>query len=188
MSEISIDDRGRALEDSFFRDRDKRLVAEMKAAKDKKRALEDLKLVSGIRDDAVIEQLWEMKVSPESIGSLSIVPLVLVAWADGVVSKKEREAIQQSAVAVGITKGSTAEQLLTHWLTNPPAENLFDTWESYTKALCKGIDPKARTALCSEVMDRARKVAESTGGLLGLVSKVSSEEEYVLAKLKKAFA
>jgi hypothetical protein len=44
-----------------------------------------------------------------------------------------------------------------------------------------------RESLKQQILGRARSVAEATGGFLGLGSKISSEEEIILAELAKAF-
>jgi hypothetical protein len=44
-----------------------------------------------------------------------------------------------------------------------------------------------RESLKNQILGRARSVAEATGGFLGLGSRISNEEEIILAELAKAF-
>lgn len=187
MPDISLDDRGRALEDAFFLERDKKLVAEMKAAKEKKEAIAQLKAVSGIADESVLDRLWSMKISAEVVAATALVPLVQVAWADGKLDDKEQSAVIDAALESGLEKGSAAHQLLKNWLNAKPPSGLFEAWEAYTTELCKGLDAASKKKLEDSVIGRARRVAEAAGGFLGLGSKVSAEEEFVLNRLKKAF-
>ena len=47
--------------------------------------------------------------------------------------------------------------------------------------------PAARDSLGREILGRARRVADATGGFLGLSSRISAAEEAVLANLATAF-
>ena len=53
--------------------------------------------------------------------------------------------------------------------------------------LCAELNEAERTELKNEILGRARSVAETAGGFLGLGKRVSPEEEVVLAELAKAF-
>ena len=57
----------------------------------------------------------------------------------------------------------------------------------YIGALTQSLSVDASDRLRDEVLGRARQVAKEAGGFLGLGSKVSADEERVLAELEKAF-
>lgn len=183
----AFDDRRRALEEQFFRNQDQKLVASMKAEAEKKQLKEGLKSASGIQDPAVLDRLADLKIGAETLAALSIVPLVEVAWCDGELDAKEKEAILRAAAGLGIAPGSPAHGLLTGWLQKAPPMELLGAWESYTRMLCERFDPAARAKLRDELIGRARKVAEAAGGFLGLMSKISQPEQNMLDRLAKAF-
>ena len=105
MSHESLDDRRRALEEAFFAKQDavlrKKLAepAELRAKKDAYSA------VSGITDEAVLDALAKLDVTPETLAALSLVPLVAVAWADGSIDAKERAAVLRAAGDTGLAAG-----------------------------------------------------------------------------------
>jgi hypothetical protein len=186
-SEVSFDDRGRALEDAFFRDQDKRLLDEMKASKERSQALADLKAVSGIAHDEVLVKLVDLGIRPQTFAALTLVPLVEVAWADGEISASERKALIEAAESVGIQPKTAPHRLLESWLSQAPPASMLATWETYAKTLAASLEPTARDLLRDDVIGRARRVAEAAGGFLGLVSKVSAAEQRILDRLAKAF-
>jgi hypothetical protein len=61
------------------------------------------------------------------------------------------------------------------------------TWREYVSALSATLTDDARQALKSELLGRARTVAEAAGGFMGMGQKVSAAEAAVLGELEQAF-
>ena len=136
----------------------------------------------------MLQKLVELGVRPESVAPLALVPIVEVAWADGKVDEKERRAVLDAADARGIRAGDLQHGLLQRWLSHRPSAKLLEAWQHYVAGLCAQLDAEQRNALRGELLDRARAVAEASGGFLGLGSKVSPSERAVLQRLEAAFA
>lgn len=182
-----LGERKKALEEQFFARQEKELrerVRREQAAKARRGALAE---ASGIRDEAVLDHLTSLDLDGETVAALSLVPLVEVAWADGTLHDNEREAVLRAARESGVAPDTAAGALLESWLETRPDAELLTAWEGYVEALVAGLDPRERQALRHELLDRARTVAESAGGFLG-VGKVSEAETAMLARLEKAFA
>lgn len=186
MPDDFLGDRQKALEDSFFAKQNAELIERMRAEKAKLSAKEGLEKTSGIRDEAVLARLVELKIGPETWAALSLVPLVEVAWADGVIADPERRAILSAAETQGVAPGSATRELLESWLGQRPEHKLLETWGAYTVDLCSRLSESERSALESEVLGRARDIASAAGGMLGF-GKISQKEETVLAELAHAF-
>ena len=62
----------------------------------------------------------------------------------------------------------------------------LSAWKDYVSALISTMDATTRYTLEQELLSRARTVAESAGGFLG-IGTISSEEEDKLAELARAF-
>jgi hypothetical protein len=67
-------DRGRSLEDEFFRREDRRLMARLDELKAAESAREALAKASGITNPAVLEKLMELGIRAETVAALSIRP------------------------------------------------------------------------------------------------------------------
>ena len=81
-------DRGKSLEDEFFRREDRRLMERLKELKTAEATREALAQALGITRSAVLQELTELGVSAETVAALFTVPLVEVAWADGTLDAK----------------------------------------------------------------------------------------------------
>ncbi len=187
MPEDFLGDRRKALEESFFARENARLLDRLKAEKDTHATREALAQVSGIRSDEVLEKLCELGVEADTWVAVSVAPLVEVAWADGKINDSERAAVLSGAEANGIGSSSPGYQLLESWLAHRPDGRLLEVWGEFIVDLCAELSEAERTELKNEILGRARNVAESAGGFLGLGKRISPEEEVVLAELAKAF-
>ena len=113
-------DRGRSLEDEFFRREDQRLLAKLNDLKAAATTREALAKASGINAPEVLDKLLALGIKAETVAALSIVPLVEVAWADGSLDARERQVILDRARDSGVAPGSTAQALLEAWLERRP--------------------------------------------------------------------
>lgn len=180
----TLDDRGRALEDEFFHKENKRLLDALKverAAADAKQALRGL---TGIADDGLLDALVATGLSASNLAMLSLVPLVAVAWADGIIEPQERSAIQRAANERGLTD-PVATELLEGWLSKHPPESLLATWEKYVGMLRGSMTADQSRELRHNIVGFARGVAQAAGGFLGIRA-VSSQEEAVLKRIEAA--
>jgi tellurite resistance protein len=184
----SLNDAGKGLEDAFFAKENARLLQQMrdKAAKQERRAA--MRDVVRVNDDALIDRLIELGLEPGTVLALQLVPLAAVAWADGQIEPKERDAVLKAAAAQGIAADSVAGQMLKNWLVQQPGAELMDAWKRQMRALLPLLSPKERDDIRASALERARSVAEAAGGFLGLTSKISAQEKAVLDSLAQTLA
>jgi len=187
MADVTLEDRGKALEDQFFDKENAQKIAAMKDKFDDQRSREDLRKASGMTDDAVLDKLVDLGLRSNTIAALSLVPLVAVAWADGEIQDNERTAILQGAHGKGLESGTDGYELLQGWLKKKPSDDLFGAWESYIKALTSQLNEEQNRLLKNQIVGFAKMVAAAAGGILGF-GKVSGDEEKVLTRIEAAFA
>ena len=108
MAEVTLEERGRALEDQFFEKENQQKLAAMKQRLDAQQTREELRKASGMTDDAVLDKLVALGLRSNTIAALSLVPLIAVAWADGEIQDNERTAILQGAHGKGLEQAPTA--------------------------------------------------------------------------------
>jgi hypothetical protein len=187
MADNSLEERGRALENQFFEQENKQKLAAMKAKMEGQQTREELRKASGMTDEAVLDKLVSLGLRANTIAALSLVPLIFVAWADGSIQDNERNAILQGAHGKGLEQGTDGYELLTTWLSKRPADELFDAWEGYIKALASQLNDEQNRLLKNQIVGFAKMVATSAGGILGF-GKVSGTEEKALNRIEAAFA
>jgi hypothetical protein len=188
MSDESLADMGETLSSSFCGGLDRAAIQE--AIEQRTKSLdsrETIAAVWGMTDGELVEKLAELGLDAETVAAISLTPLVEVAWADDDADKKERAAVLEAATKYGLARGDVSYLLLEGRLGERPSELLFETWKDYLGVLAKSLDPQTMSTLKTELMTRARKVAEASGGILGLGAKVSKAETEMLEKLERAF-
>ncbi len=184
----ALDDRRTALEESFFDKENKKLLEKLKAENQKKLDRDAISRLSGITQDAVIDRLLSLNLNAQTIAALSLFPLIDVAWADGAVDAKEKTAVLEAAEKSGASKGTPAYELVSNWLAQQPTAAIRSAWTEYVQAMGAKLSAADKLMLKNELLGRAREVAESSGGILGMGNKVSKSEADALARLEKAFA
>jgi hypothetical protein len=179
-------DRGRSLEEEFFRREDQRLIERRKELSAVEVTREALTKASGLTRTEVLDMLIALGIRAETVAALTFVPLVEVAWADGTLDAKERRAVLERAHEAGIASGSAAHGLLEAWLDRRPDRALLTAWTHFVEGMCQQLSADEAAGMKAALLERARTVARTSGGMFG--SRISSAEAGVLAQLERAFS
>ena len=188
MMASTLDERRRALEDSFFAKKNAQLLDALRdelAQADRKRALS---ASARIEDENALDLLLQANISGESLIAFKLLPMIEVAWADKSIDQRERDAILTAAEASGIQSSDVAHQLLKNWLEQPLTEELKAAWRAYARALAETLDNAQYDVFRAEILEKAHDVARAAGGILGIGNKISTVEAQVMADLEQAFA
>jgi hypothetical protein len=186
MAKRGLGGRRSELEEKYFGERDQKLLTAMReeaAKKAKKAALMD---ATGIADEELVDQLHELEMCHETVPALSLVPLIVVAWADGFVHADELQVILEAADQEGLSEGHPGREMLKQWLEERPDPKLLEVWKRYVAALSKTLDPEIFDSSKQKALGQALVVAEAAGGILGF-GKVPKAERAVLADLEQAY-
>lgn len=187
MSGEMLGDRRRALEESYFDQKDKELLEQMRRKMETGEREKALAEATGITDKMVLADLAKSGSEPGALAALGLVPLVEIAWSDGSISDGERTAVLKAAAEMGIAAGSPSQELLQKWLIARPPVGAVVAWKEYVKALVGTMPPDRAKSMQASIIGRAKKVAESSGGILGMGNKISAAEQGMLDDLAKAF-
>jgi hypothetical protein len=182
-----LDERSRALEDAFFPSHAGDYREAIRLRESELAAVGALREASGITDDATLRRLAGLGIRAETLAALTMIPIVEVAWADGEMDERERDAILGGAESVGIEPGSPSYGLLRIWTEDAPAPDLFAAWRDFIGSLKSELEDAECARLREKLIGGARTVAEAAGGILGLGA-VSAEEEKILSTLDRAFS
>ncbi|MBO1021927.1 hypothetical protein IPV08_18395 [Methylobacterium sp. SD274] len=186
MSDNPLSARGMALEDLFFAHEEAAVRRQAGASQDADKRREDFAEASGITDAAFLGRLADLGIGPDTLAALMLVPVVVVAWADGDVDDEERGSVLSAATDSGLEEGGTGYRLLQRWLATRPPEELFEAWKDYVQALSTSMPVEPMQSLRSEVLKRVRGTAEATGSFLGFGRALSTAEEIVIAEVRNA--
>lgn len=187
---MTIDDfgsRGHALEEMFFHKKNQELLDKLRVDLESKQAREQLSEVTGITDEGLLNALIAAGISGSTMACLSLIPLVAVAWADGRLDESEKQSVLRAVKEKGLPGNSLAIELVKAWLQEAPADDLLSTWEKYVVSLKTTLDSTQFELLKSDVLSRAKEVAQASGGFIGVVDSISRSEKKVLDRLEAAF-
>jgi hypothetical protein len=175
-----LTERGRALEDDYFRKRDQELIEKLRraAAADAERA--EMGRQVGLTDPESLLELEALGFTPETVSLLPLVPAVQVAWAEGGISAAERDLLVQLARRRGIEAGSAADRTLDGWLAARPDERVFQQATRLIRAMLGA--PGAPDLTADDLVAYCESIAAASGGLLGR-NRVSAEERRLLTAL-----
>jgi hypothetical protein len=177
-------ERGRSLEEEYFRRQEKELIEKMRRRAETDTQLRRLGEQAGVADDEILRDLQALGYTPETIMLLHLVPLIQTAWAEGSVSDRERDLIVQAARSRGIEAGSAADRQLHAWLRERPSEELFDKTLRAISAILEARSPEEREASQRDLLSLCTAIASASGGIVGFRA-VSDEERQILARISQ---
>jgi hypothetical protein len=180
-----LDDRRRASEDDYFRQKDKELIEKMRQAAAAEREKSELTARTGLSDPALIAELGALGFTPDTISVLPLVPVVQMAWAEGGITPAERELLISLARARGIAAGSAADELLGDWMTRRPSDEAFARATRLIRAMLDTGATGEGTMSADDVIKYSESIAAASGGLFG-IGKISSEERATLNEIVSA--
>ncbi len=175
---------GQALGDEFFRGEAGKHREALREADSE--ATRELASASGITDATLLDRLTALGIRAETLAALTLVPLVEVAWADGMMGERERDAILRGASSTGLGEDTWSYRLLRIWTHDRPAPELLEAWTRFISELASELDDTERSEFKRKVVGLARDVAKAAGGFLG-VGAISSSEQALLARVDDAF-
>jgi hypothetical protein len=182
----SIHERGRALEEEYFRKKNRELVEKMQREGRNEEARREMGARIGLQDPEALGELQRLGFTPDTISLLPLVPVIQVAWADGHVEQGERAAVQKLARARGIAQGSAADHQLNAWLLDQPSVEVFASATRLIRALLDAPSERQGTVSADELVAYCEQIAAASGGLFGL-NKISAEERALLTRLADQF-
>jgi len=178
-----LHDRGRALEEEYFRRKDQELIAKLRARAASEEAQRALGASTGVVDPEVLHELLALGFTPETVALLPLMPVLQVAWAEGGVTPVERMLIEKLATTRGIVPGSPADAQLMDWLANKPAGDVFAGASRLIRALLASGSDVVANLTADDLVDYCEKVASASGGIFGLIGRISPEEKVLLGSI-----
>ena len=186
MSNDALHKRERALEEEFFARKNQQLADKLKATFEREEAGRSIREATGVTDPQLLERLVALEMRGETMAAFWLYPLIEVAWADGKLERRERDAILEAAVASGLERGSAGYEALEAGMSDGPTEAKRSVWRAYAQDLVARLDPDERRAVRDDILRRAEVVARASGGVLGMRA-ISAKEQRVLDAIAEAF-
>ncbi|MCB1198449.1 MAG: hypothetical protein R3A45_03295 [Bdellovibrionota bacterium] len=185
MTKDAFKERGKAFEARYFSKLSEEKAKALKNKLQKEHDLEELQNQTGITDTDLLGRLLDHGITAAEITSLTLFPIAYVAWADGKLDAKEKEAIAKACHDFGITKNSATMELMQSWLDHPTDEELFELWTQWMQALLEHMEPDDAKGFGINIKNKTLSVAKASRSFLGLGAAISHTEQEVLNKVQK---
>jgi hypothetical protein len=180
MAETPWGERGRSLEEDYFRKKDRELLERMRQASAVEEARQEMARKSGVADPELLQDLQELGFTPDTVVLLPLMPVLQMAWAEGGITPAERDLLVRLARSRGVEEGSTADLQLTAWMASRPAETVFSRAGRLIRAM---VDSDASGALSAEdLVGHCEAIAAASGGVFG-IGRISAEERALLSSI-----
>ena len=186
MSKAWLKDREQALEDEYFHRRDQELIARLREQGRLERDRQVLRSRLRSADDHLPAELQEAGFTADGLALLHLLPLVDVAWADKGITARERDLVLALAASRGVAQDSPEHRRLGGWLERRPEQEIFDTAYEAIRVLLAQQDEAGRATTRLELLGWSTRVAEATGGILGMAP-ISGDERDCLDRIADLF-
>lgn len=129
----------------------------------------------GTDDAAIVERIQALGFTGDLARVFPLLPLVHISWADGKVQRGERAVILRLCEARGIEPGTRPFMLMESLLEDRPSEDFLEETLALVRRLLA-----ARGESTSDVIDLCHRVADASGGLLGVGARISEQERALM--------
>ncbi|HKX31529.1 MAG TPA: hypothetical protein VJ302_27830 [Blastocatellia bacterium] len=169
--------RERWLEERYFRQLEETLITRLRQRR-------ELREITGITDEQVLDDLQELGYTGETVESLPyLVPLLQVAWSEGFVTARERRRILELARREGLGEGTPGYRRLCGWLDQRPSDKLFRRTLQIIRYLFGMLPPGERERRRHDLMNRCLAVASASGSVLEYWVPISATEWKTLQRI-----
>ena len=190
MTRDIFQERERGIEAQWARQHDEELIRKLRA----RAKLEEISALLArklrVEDPALRKRLLDLGITHETGPALFVAPLVQIAWADGDVTDRERDAIFGIGALRGMAAGTPPHACVLEWLRKRPSDAVFDAAVDVIRVGISVLPEVEREQRVATFEESFRRVAEASGGgirrALGLRRAVSTKEEAVIAKITAA--
>jgi hypothetical protein len=172
-------ERGRSLEEEYFRKKDRELIERMRQAAAAEQEHQELAKTSGLTDPALIQELRDLGFTPGTVALLPLVPVLRVAWAEGGVSPAERDLLVRLARSRGIGEGTEADRQLDEWMVRRPDQSVFVRAGRLIRAMLDSRAPETSDLSAEDLVEYCERIAAASGGVFG-IGRISGEERELL--------
>ena len=171
------------LEEEYFRKKNQELIEKMHERQAHEADRQRMAEATGISDQEVLEALYDLGFTADTVGLLHLVPLVEVAWAEGGVADRERDLIFKVAASRGVEPGSVAHRQLSQWLDARPSERFFENTLRAIRVVFDLLPADQRVASRRDLITYCSQIAEVVeGGILGR-GRITDEERMLIAHI-----
>jgi DNA-binding phage protein len=178
----TLRERGRSLEEEYFRKKDRELIEKMRQAAAAEQDRQELAKKTGLDDPALLQELRDLGFTPATVSLLPLVPVLRMAWAEGGITAAERDLLIRLARSRGVTEGSEADRQLSEWMIRRPDDSVFTRASRLIRAMLDSRAPETSDLSAEDLVEYCERIAAASGGVFG-IGRISAEERKLLSSI-----
>jgi hypothetical protein len=148
---------------------------------------ERLSLVTGVTDQGLLGRLVDAGFTSETISALSVLPIAFAAWGSGVITAREKSIAEEAVGLPELSGKAEAIHLYRTWLRQRPTAGHWHLWRDFTLARLAVVQSSEREQAGRRLMRLASRVAEASGGFLG-IGRTCVNEHNVLDRIRFVYS
>lgn len=137
----------------------------------------------GVYDEQLCQEMLDLGYDSDTAPFIGFIPMIHVAWADGVVDEKERKMLNKMATARGVEEGTKVYTFFQRLINEQPSADFFQRSMSVVGRIIRRFPEDVQTDSLKDLSDFCVAVAEASGGVMGFGNKVSDEERTLLREI-----
>jgi len=137
-----------------------------------------------VREPAIFKKLERLGYDETTVTLLFVVPLVQVAWADGSVTKPERDHIVAIATLRGIKPNTPAYERLMAWLEREPSNEFFEGTLDVIAAVISSLPASEREQCKRALLLVCHDAAEAPCHVFGQLSRVCAAKRKAIEGIR----
>lgn len=186
MTKDIFHDRERAEEAVYFHQRDEKLMEKIRQQAKLSEIAHALAEKLQADEPALLERIKTLGVTLDTGAAFILAPLVEVAWADGEVSRPERDAILRIARRRGVVPGSTDYRQLLQWLEHRPADEILQAAVDAIRVGISVLPSDEAEHRVAAMIKACEEVAHAGGGVVDLLQlrSIASQEHAVITAIR----
>ncbi len=145
--------------------------------------LRHLAKTTGVTDATALYVVLAAGFTADTASLLPLAPLVLVAWADGTMSDRERAVILDVASASHVESESRADDRLRGWMADCPVPPFWHTSLQALGAVLGALPPAVRADRTQHLLAGCQAVASASRDGSGFGLTISEGERQALARI-----
>lgn len=186
MTQVSfMEEIKNAPENEYFYPKDLELIEKMRMRARLEADQNQMGKILAVADKQVLRELQKMGFNRKTVRLLYFVPLIQVAWSEGMITGFELRKIIEIARLDKRLRKAQFEQLL-NWINNKPTDDFFTASLKIIRIMLESLDDAEKAESKKDLISYCTAVARASGGLLGLGNRISDIEKNQIEKIAGA--
>lgn len=149
----------------------------------REQAIDSVASSIGVYDEGLCEEMLALGFDGDTAPFIGFIPMIQVAWADGVVDDKEQKKLRELSTARGVQEGTKEDQFIQGLISKRPSDDFFKKSNEIIRRILAKFPEDIQATELETLSDFCVAVAAASGGVMGMGNKISKEERELMREI-----